>query len=152
MSNKKAIPDNLSEEFFSGKSAFFEEDSNEEKETQKTATKPNPPAKKRAFQKQKTIVSKPVNHSVNPVVNTPVDTSEVLAKVKGFYITEQQDEDIDIAVKKLSNALKGKLPTKIDRSTVLRLIIAQANITSDDSIKKLANLLTSQLIRQLTGK
>jgi hypothetical protein len=160
---KKAIPENIGEQFFRGKSPFFD-DSEKENNNKPSVTPANVPLvvsspnQQPVTPVQETIttpVTQPVVEKVNPPVNqsinSPIDTSQVLAKPKGFYISEKQDEDLDIAVKKLSDKMKGKLTAKIDRSTILRLIIDQANITNEEAISKLAGQLTSQLIRQLTG-
>lgn len=144
----KALPEDLKDKFFEGESVFFTGD---KPDTQQNPTQPKNEPVKVEPQTQDSPVVPVVNQPVNQSINTPIDTSQVLAKPKGFYITEQQDDDLDIAVKKLSEKMKGKLTTKIDRSTILRLIIEQADITNDGSINKLAGQLTSQLIRQLTG-
>ena len=165
---KKAIPENIGDQFFKGKSPFFddsEKDNNNNKPAAATSITPTvvatpvqEPAQQTVPPVQEAItapvtqpVAEQVNQPVNQSINSPIDTSQVLAKPKGFYISEKQDEDLDIAVKKLSDKMKGKLTAKIDRSTILRLIIDQANITNEEAISKLAEQLTSQLIRQLTG-
>ena len=164
---KKAIPENIGDQFFKGKSPFFddsEKDNNNKPSVapanvppvvsapvQSPAQQPVAPVQEKIIDPVTQPVVEHVNSPVNQSINQPIDTSQVLAKPKGFYISEKQDEDLDIAVKKLSDKMKGKLTAKIDRSTILRLIIDQANITNEDAISKLAGQLTSQLIRQLTG-
>jgi hypothetical protein len=58
---------------------------------------------------------------------------------EGFYITGKQDEDLDEAVKRLSKKLEGKVMMKIDRSIVLRLVLDEANLSSEDTIERLSN-------------
>jgi hypothetical protein len=101
-------------------------------------------------------VNQPINRAVNPpvnhTINLPLDTSQVIAKPKGFYITRQQDEELDDAVKRLSKKLEGKAMIKIDRSVILRLILEEAHLSTDDAIERLSNLLINRLINQLTNK
>jgi hypothetical protein len=84
-------------------------------------------------------------------MNQPIDNTNVLGKPKGFYITGKQDEALDEVVKKLSKKLEGKAMIKIDRSIVLRLILDEANLLSDDTIERLSNQLINRLINQLTN-
>jgi hypothetical protein len=97
-------------------------------------------------------VNQSINQPVNKSINLPIDTSQVIAKPKGFYITKNQDEDLDEAVKKLNKRLEGKVMVKIDRSTILRLLIEEANLTKEETIERLSNQLINRLINQLTNK
>ena len=77
--------------------------------------------------------------------------SPILGKPKGFYITEQQDKALDVAVEKLAARLRGRVSQKIDRSTVLRLLLDVSNVIDDETINQLANQLINRLVKQLTG-
>ena len=79
------------------------------------------------------------------------DMSPILPRPKAFYIAEKQDEDLDILVKKMSERVKGKVVQKIDRSVATRLIFESIDLTSDETVERLANLLIRRLTSQLTG-
>lgn len=80
------------------------------------------------------------------------DMSLILPKPKAFYITEKQNEDLDILVKKLAEKLKGKVAQKMDRSVATRLIFESVGLTSDKTAEQLANLLIGRLASQLAGQ
>ena len=79
------------------------------------------------------------------------DTTAILGRPKSFYITERQDRELDVAVTKLQEKLKGRGNQKIDRSTVMRLLLEVNNITEDSTVDRLASQLVSRLVSQLTG-
>ena len=79
------------------------------------------------------------------------DHSVILGRPKAFYITEQQDKDLDVAVDKLTAKLQGRGNQKIDRSTVVRLLLEVNDITTDQTVDRLANQLVSRLVSQLTS-
>jgi hypothetical protein len=97
-------------------------------------------------------INPPINGPVNQVINEPIDTSPVIGKPKGFYITQKQDEELNDAVKKLSKKLEGKVMIKIDRSTILRLVLEEAKLASDETIERLGKQLINRLINQLTNR
>ena len=85
-------------------------------------------------------------------LDTPTfDTSVILGRPKSFYITERQDRDLDITVGKLQEKLNGRGNQKVDRSTVMRLLLEVNNITDDDTVHPLGSHLVSRLVSQLTG-
>jgi hypothetical protein len=98
---------------------------------------------------------KPVNRqrsqSPNPPIKQAIDTSMIIGKPKGFYISEKQDTALDEAVRNVSEILKGKVSNKIDRSTIIRLVLEEANLEAKETAEKLANRLVSRLINQLTS-
>lgn len=79
------------------------------------------------------------------------DTSPILGRPKAFYLTEQQDKDLDTLVAKLTDRLRGRGNQKIDRSTVIRLLLEASDLTTDQTIDRLANQLVSRLVSQLTS-
>jgi hypothetical protein len=79
------------------------------------------------------------------------DNSPVLGRPKAFYLTERQDRDLDTAVVKLTERLRGRGNQKIDRSTVMRLLLEASDVTDDRTIERLASQLISRLVSQLTG-
>ena len=79
------------------------------------------------------------------------DSTAVLGRPKAFYITEKQDKDLDITVEKLAAKMQGRGNQKIDRSTVLRLLLEVNDITDDATVDRLANQLVSRLVSQLTS-
>lgn len=95
--------------------------------------------------------SKSLGQSIDPSTNLSVDTSPVLGRPKAFYLTEKQDHDLDIAVEKLAAKVKGRVNQKIDRSTVVRLLLELYDATSDPIINQLAGQLVKRLISQLTS-
>ncbi len=123
-------------------------------DTRRTAATPSRSTGQSTSQSARQSINQPVNQSINrPInqpINVPLDTSSVIAKPKGFYISYKQDEDLDEAVKKLSKKLEGKALVKIDRSTILRLVLEDANLASDDTIERLSKQLIHRLINQLT--
>lgn len=88
--------------------------------------------------------------SARPAVPT-FDTSIILGRPKSFYITERQDRDLDVVVGKLQEKLNGRGNQKVDRSTVMRLLLEVNNITDDQTVDRLTSHLVSRLVSQLTG-
>jgi hypothetical protein len=78
------------------------------------------------------------------------DTSAILGRPKSFYITERQDRDLDTAVDKLTERLRGRGNQKIDRSTVVRLLLEVTDVTDDKTVDRLAGQLVSRLVSQLS--
>ncbi len=99
--------------------------------------------------------SRPLGQSTGPSTDRPTgrmfDHSVILGRPKAFYITEQQDKDLDVAVDKLTAKLQGRGNQKIDRSTVVRLLLEVNDITTDQTVDRLANQLVSRLVSQLTS-
>jgi hypothetical protein len=93
----------------------------------------------------------PVDQSTDESTQEVFDMSPILPRPKSFYITEKQDEDLDILVKKLTKRLEGKIGQKIDRSMVTRLIFEDIGLTREETITRLAGQLTSRLVSQLTS-
>lgn len=103
------------------------------------------------------------NRSTDPPTDEPTGESTalstdrttnnaiILGRPKAFYITEQQDHDLDVAVEKLTARLKGRVNQKIDRSTLMRLLLDSSDLTSDQLIDRLTGHFVSRLIRQLTS-
>ena len=80
-----------------------------------------------------------------------VDRSAILGRPKAFYITAQQDADLDQAVQQLAALAERKVGQKIDRSTVVRLLLDQAHLADPTTADRLYGQLVSRLISQLTG-
>lgn len=97
--------------------------------------------------------SKSIKQSTNQAVSSPTDADQttILGRPKAFYITQKQDEELDIAAKNLGKYLEGKLSQKVDRSTVIRLLLEEADLTNKETTKRLASRLVSRLISQLTS-
>ncbi len=96
-------------------------------------------------------VVKPIGHVNDSPVKKPIDSSPILGRPKAFYITKKQDDDLDKAVKMLAEKVEGRVVQKIDRSTILRLILEDDEITTKETIDRLTSRLTSRLISQLTN-
>lgn len=79
------------------------------------------------------------------------DHSPILSRPKGFYITEKQNKDLDKGVRKLAEKTKGKVAQKIDRSTLLRLILDDIDLSDDQTVNRLYNRLIDRLVNQLTN-
>jgi hypothetical protein len=79
------------------------------------------------------------------------DTSPILGRPKSFYITDQQDKELDTAVVRLTERLQGRGNQKIDRSTVMRLLLEVSEVSNDDTVDRLADQLVNRLVSQLTG-
>ncbi len=79
------------------------------------------------------------------------DTSPILGRPKSFYITGQQDKDLDAAVARLTERLQGRGNQKIDRSTVMRLLLEVSDVSNEATVDRLADQLVSRLVSQLTG-
>lgn len=80
------------------------------------------------------------------------DHSPLLGRPKAFYITEQQDKDLDSAVGQLAARVQGKINQSIERSTIVRLLLEEADLTGADTIEQLHKQLVSRLISQLTSQ
>ena len=116
-------------------------------------TPPEPkPAKPAAAKVEKKAVDQPTVQSIDQSIDRlSVDHSAVMGKPRGFYITEKQNQDLDFAVLEISKRLAGKLPFKVDRSVLIRLIVEMSDLTSKENIDKLSTKLISRSISQLTG-
>jgi hypothetical protein len=79
------------------------------------------------------------------------DSSPILGRPKSFYITDQQDKELDTAVARLTERLQGRGNQKIDRSTVMRLLLEVSDVSNDATIDRLADQLVNRLVSQLTG-
>ena len=101
---------------------------------------------------RKKAVDQPTVQSIDQSIDRlSVDHSAVMGKPRGFYITEKQNQDLDFAVMEISKRLAGKLPFKVDRSVLIRLIVEMSDLTSKENIDKLSTKLISRSISQLTG-
>ena len=121
-----------------------------------TPDSPTPPESKTEKPKraivEKKSVDQPVIQSIDQSIDRPsVDHSAVMGKPRGFYITEKQNQDLDFAVLEISKRLAGKLPFKVDRSVLIRLIIELSDLTNEGNIDTLSRKLVSRSISQLTG-
>ena len=97
------------------------------------------------------LVGQSVNPSTSQSTGQSFDTSVILGRPKAFYITEQQDRDLDTAVDKLAERLRARTGQKIDRSTLMRLLLEQSDLTADETADRLAGLYARRLVSQLTG-
>jgi hypothetical protein len=79
------------------------------------------------------------------------DTTMILGRPKAFYITEKQDKALDVAVDKLAARLNGRGNQKIDRSTVVRLLLEMSDVADDTTVDRMASHMVSRLVSQLTG-
>jgi serine/threonine-protein kinase len=70
-------------------------------------------------------------------------------QVRGDALTYQSDMFSLGTV--LYHLLAGKLPFKVDRSVLIRLIVEMSDLTSKENIDKLSTKLISRSISQLTG-
>ncbi len=52
---------------------------------------------------------------------------------------------------KLAERLRGRTGQKIDRSTLMRLLLEQSDLTADETADQLASLYVRRLVSQLTG-
>ena len=113
------------------------------------------PAGPSAVQPTDPATSEPTGQSTDPSTDRSTgrmfDHSVILGRPKAFYITEQQDKDLDVTVDKLTAKLQGRGNQKIDRSTVIRLLLEINDITTDQTVDRLANQLVSRLVSQLTS-
>lgn len=81
--------------------------------------------------------------------SVPFDNSPVMLRPKSFYITKQQDANLDYIARRIAENLEGKIAHRIDRSDALRLILESNDWTSDEAIDELAKHLVNKLISQL---
>jgi hypothetical protein len=89
--------------------------------------------------------------SIDRSIVQSIDRTPVMGKPKGFYITEKQHADIDIAVENLAHLARNKVDQKIDRSTVIRLLLEEVDITSPDITEKLYHRLVNRLVSRLNS-
>ncbi len=125
-----------------GNSAFFQ-----------GSDKAKPVTKKRKGPARpvKDVSDKPDTQSVDQSTNqsTDPDTSHILSRPKSFYISQKQDEDLDVLVKSIAKKIEGKMKYKVDRSTVIRLLLEKADLASDQTAIELTQYLVDQLVSQL---
>ncbi len=94
-------------------------------------------------------VDQSIDQSASRQSKRQAHRSAILGKPKAFYITKKQDKDLDLLVQKLSQELEGKINQKIDRSTVVRLILDASDPMDAQAVKRLAKQLVDQLVSQL---
>jgi len=114
------------------------------------------PVKKDPVKEKEPAIEQPIVQSIDQSIDESInvkeiDHSPVMGKPRGFYITEQQNQDLDMVVLEISKRLGGKLPFKVDRSVLIRLILESSNLTNIENINKLSTQLISRSISQLTG-
>ena len=152
MSNKKKIDEKAILSELSHSSYFSQEKTKDEEKA----------AENKA---QSVAVDESIDLSVDSIIDQSVDQSidqsasrqskrhahrsAILGKPKAFYITKKQDKDLDLLVQKLSQELEGKINQKIDRSTVVRLILDASDPMDAQAVKRLAKQLVDQLVSQL---
>lgn len=117
------------------------------KTTQATKQKANKPVVPPTNQS----TSQSIDRLAYQSTNQHFDLSTVVGRPKAFYITQKQDEDLDEAVEKLNKKIGERINQKIDRSTVVRLVLEEANLTNEQTLAKLVKRLAGRLISQLTG-
>lgn len=162
---KKTLNINNIQNELSGNSLYFKkaaEESNDkiklEKEKSMTVDSDSIPIVDQSTDRPTVL---PISHLTDQPVTRPAsipttshgqkyDSSPVLGRPKSFYITERQDEEIDILVGKLAQRLKGKINHKIDRSIVIRLLLETSEITGDKLVDRLSSQLVSRLRSQLS--
>jgi len=96
--------------------------------------------------------SRPTERSTNESMHQLTEQSTMLERPKAFYITSQQDADLDTAVSKLAVRGASNVGQKVDRSTVIRLLLDEARLTSEHTIERLHQRLIKGLIRQLSSQ
>lgn len=114
------------------------------------------PIIKSPVKEKEPAIEQPIVQSITQSIDQSIDIKEidhspVMGKPRGFYITEKQNEDLDMLVLEISRRLGGKLPFKVDRSVLIRLILESSGLTNVENINKLATQLISRSISQLTG-
>lgn len=156
MTSKKALPNDV-ENFFKGDSVFFSDQKESEKPDKETEN--NQPVNQSVSrstnqptsQPTKQLIASSANQSISPLTSLRVDKSVILGRPKSFYITDKQDKDLDVLVEKVGKRLEGKINQKIDRSTLIRLLLEISDLTSEETVSRLSIQLVSRLISQLTG-
>ncbi len=152
MSNKKKIDEKAILSELSHSSYFSQEKTKDEEKAAENKV-------------QSVAVDEPIDLSVDSIIDQSVDQSidqsasrqskrhanrsAILGKPKAFYITKKQDKDLDLLVQKLSQELEGKINQKIDRSTVVRLLLDASDPMDAQAVKRLAKQLVDQLVSQL---
>lgn len=101
--------------------------------------------------KNKRASPEPTEQPPKSMITKEIDRSSILGKPKAFYISEKQDDDLNVAVTNISAMLKGKVAHKIDRSTIVRLLLEESRLNSKKTAERLADRLINRLISQLTG-
>ncbi len=80
------------------------------------------------------------------------DESPILGRPKSFYISHQQDKDLDLAVAKLASGQYGPQIQRIDRSSLLRLILEAMDITSEQTLQRLHQHHVDRQLYQLNSR
>lgn len=70
---------------------------------------------------------------------------QILDRPKAFYITKRQSDTLDELVKTMRKKAYGKTTVKIDRSTILRLLLDRANLDDEKAADELIDTLVEQL-------
>ena len=144
----KKLDENKITNELKGASAFF----------QKSAQSADPPADEQlepagsqlTGQLTRQSIDQSTSRSTNPAAEKSPEISPILGRPKAFYLTEKQDQELDTVVTRLSEHLQGRVEQKIDRSTVIRLLLESSDITSQQTIHRLAEQQIQQLLSQLT--
>jgi hypothetical protein len=137
-------------------SAFFMRTKSSDSPTLPGGKSPRKGAPKTKDAKKETQLEAPTSVSGGPRTSkvheaAKVESSPILGRPKAFYITEDQDRNLDALVAEIALRLAGRLNFKVDRSVVVRLILDTQNMTSETTIKRLSDELVSRLVSQLTG-
>ncbi len=85
------------------------------------------------------------NKRPSPRTTKEVDQDQILSRPKAFYITKKQSDVLDDLVKAMRKKASGKSTVKIDRSTVIRLLLDRANLEDESAADELIDTLVEQL-------
>ena len=90
--------------------------------------------------------------STQQPTNRRFDESPILGRPKAFYISHQQDKDLDLAVAKLASGEFGPQTQKIDRSSLLRLLLEEMDVTSEQTLQRLHRRHVDRQLYQLNSR
>ena len=99
-------------------------------------------------------IKQPTKLLIGIPINQSIDQSAVIRPAKGFYLTKEIDERLDKAVSKLAKKLEGRISPKekIDRSTLIKILLQTIDITDNQTIDLLADKLINQLVNRLRSQ
>jgi len=111
--------------------------STEQSASQSTSQSANGSTAQSTIESTRQSATQSTSQSTEQSATNHYDESPILGRPKSFYISHQQDKDLDLAVAKLASGEFGPQTQKIDRSSLLRLILEEMNVTSEKTLQRL---------------
>jgi hypothetical protein len=111
------------------------------------SSKANPQKPRRKPQLTSQSTSQSTNQSISQPTSRPI--SRIVDRPKAFYITEDLDEKLDMAVNYLQKKHGIK---KVDRSVIVNALLDKDTLWTDEALDQLVDRVVSQLTSRLISR